>query len=58
MMKIKKEQTYQQKKNAVCVVLYDITGETLDPEARLEFEGFAQEVAQRHPNVLLSVVTT
>jgi hypothetical protein len=56
--KKKDEQTYQQKKNAVCIVLYDTTGETLSPDARLEFEEAAFNVASQHPNVLLSISDT
>ncbi len=54
----KDEQTYQQKKNAVCIVLYDTTGETLSPVAREEFEEAALHVASNHPNVLLSISDT
>jgi hypothetical protein len=53
-----KGQTYQQKQNAVCITLYDTTGETLSPLAREEFEEDALRVAQQHPNVLLSIATT
>lgn len=56
--KKKQEQTYQQKQNAVCIVLYDTTGETLSPVAQEEFEKAALHVAAQHPNVLLSIATT
>jgi hypothetical protein len=50
-------QTYQQKKNAVCIVLYDQTGETLSPAAQQEAEDAMLEVAMNH-NILLSISTT
>jgi hypothetical protein len=56
--KKEKAMTYQQKKNAVCITLYDITGETLSPVAQEEFEEYALRVSIDHPNVLLSVATT
>jgi hypothetical protein len=52
-----KTQTYQQKKNAVCIVLYDQTGETLSPAAQREAEDAILEVAMNH-NLLLSIATT
>lgn len=55
--KKKQEQTYQQKKNAVCIVLYDRTGEILSPDARQEWEDATLEVAMRH-NLLISIATT
>jgi hypothetical protein len=54
--KKEKSQTYQQKKNAVCIVLYDQTGETLSPDAQQEAEGAMLEVAMNH-NLLLSIAT-
>jgi hypothetical protein len=56
-LKLKKGQTYQQKKNAVCIVLYDQTGETLSPVAQREAEDAMLEVAMNH-NILLSISTT
>jgi len=52
-----KTQTYQQKKNAVCIVLYDQTGETIDPDAQRQAEDAMLEVAMNH-NLLLSIATT
>lgn len=52
-----KGQTYQQKKNAVCVVLYDQTGETLSPVAQQEAEDAILAVAMKH-NLLISISTT
>lgn len=52
-----KGQTYQQKKNAVCIVLYDQTGETLSPAAQQEAEDAMLAVAMKH-NILLSIATT
>ena len=52
-----KTQTYQQKKNAVCIVLYDQTGETLSPVAQREAEDAMLEVAMNN-NLLLSIATT
>lgn len=49
--------TYQQKKNAVCIVLYDQTGETLSPAAQWEAEDAILKVAMKH-NLLLSIATT
>jgi len=54
--KREKGQTYQQKKNAVCIVLYDQTGETLSPAAQQEAEDAMLEVAMNH-NLLLSIAT-
>ena len=51
-----KAQTYQQKKNAVCIVLYDQTGETLSPVAQQEAEDAMLGVAMNH-NLLLSIAT-
>lgn len=48
--------TYQQKKNAVCIVLYDRTGETLSPVAQKEAEDAMLGVAMNH-NLLLSIAT-
>lgn len=56
-MKKDKGQTYQQKKNAVCIVLYDQTGEILSPAAQHEAEDAMLEVAMNH-NLLLSIATT
>jgi hypothetical protein len=55
--KKEKSQTYQQKKNAVCIVLYDQTGEVLSPVAQREAEDAMLEVAMNH-NLLLSIATT
>jgi hypothetical protein len=52
-----KDQTYQQKKNAVCIVLYDQTGELLSPDAQQEAEDAMLEVAMNH-NLLISIATT
>lgn len=52
-----KTQTYQYKKNAVCIVLYDQTGETLSPAAQVEAEDAMLAVAMKH-NILLSISTT
>lgn len=52
-----KEQTYQQKQNAVCIVLYDQTGETISPDAQREWEDATLEVAMNH-NLLISIATT
>jgi hypothetical protein len=52
-----KTQTYHQKKNAVCIVLYDQTGEILSPLAQREAEDAMLEVAMNH-NLLLSIATT
>ena len=52
-----KGQTYQQKQNAVCIVLYDQTGETLSPVAQQEAENAILAVAMKH-NLLLSIATT
>lgn len=52
-----KAQTYQHKKNAVCITLYDQTGETLSPVAQREAEDAMLEVAMNH-NILLSIATT
>ncbi len=56
-LKSKKSQTYQQKKNAVCIVLYDYCGETISPAAQHEAEDAMLEVAMNH-NLLLSIATT
>lgn len=55
--KKKSEQTYQQKKNAVCIVLYDQTGETISPDAQREWEDATLEVAMNH-NLLIGIATT
>jgi hypothetical protein len=52
-----KTQTYQQKESAVCIVLYDQTGETLSPDAKHEAEDAMLEVAMNH-NLLLSISTS
>jgi hypothetical protein len=52
-----KASTYQQKKNAVCIVLYDQTGEIISPEAQREWEDATFEVAMNH-NLLISIATT
>ena len=52
-----KEQTYQQKQNAVCIVLYDQTGETISPDAQREWEDATLEVAMNH-NLFISIATT
>ncbi len=52
-----KGQTYQQKQNAVCIVLYDQTGETLSPVAQQEAENAILAVAMKN-NLLLSIATT
>lgn len=52
-----KVQGYQHKKNAVCIVLYDQTGETLSPVAQQEAEDAMLAVAMKH-NILLSISTT
>ena len=51
------KQTYQQKENAVCIVLYDQTGETLSPDAKYEAEDAMLKVAMNH-NLLLSIATS
>lgn len=51
-----KEQTYQQKQNAVCIVLFDQTGETISPDAQREWEDATLEVAMNH-NLLISIAT-
>jgi hypothetical protein len=56
-LKSKKAQTYQQKKNAVCIVLYDQTGETISSDAQREWEDATLEVAMNH-NLLISIATT
>jgi len=48
---------YQQKRNAVCIVLYDQTGETLDPVAKKEAEEAITQVAFNH-NCLVSITET
>ncbi len=53
-----KADTYQQKKGAVCLVLYDTTGETISPVAQQEAEEAILRVAQSHPNLLISIATT
>jgi hypothetical protein len=53
----KVKQGYQQKQNAVCIVLYDQTGETLDPVAKQEAEEAVTQVAFNH-NLLVSITTT
>ena len=56
--KKKKQDTgYQQKQNAVCIVLYDQTGETLSPDAQREAEDAILGVAMSH-NLLISIATT
>ncbi len=55
--KKKQEPTYQQKQNAVCIVLYDQTGETISPDAQREWEDATLEVAMNH-NLLISIATT
>jgi hypothetical protein len=55
--KSKKAKGYQQKRNAVCVVLYDQTGETLSPDAQAEAEDAILAVAMKH-NLLISITTT
>lgn len=55
--KKEKAQTYQQKENAVCIVLYDQTGETLSPDAKQEAEDAIMGIAMKH-NLLLSIATT
>ena len=52
-----KEQTDQQKQNAVCIVLFDQTGETISPDAQREWEDATLEVAMNH-NLLISIATT
>ncbi len=56
--KKRSEQTYQHKQNAINITLYDVTGETIDPTAKQEFEDAALTIAQKHPNTLLSIATT
>jgi hypothetical protein len=55
--KRKKESGYQQKHNAVCIVLFDQTGETLDPVAKQEAEEAITQVAFNH-NCLVSITET
>lgn len=55
--KSKKVKGYQQRRNAVCVVLYDQTGETLSPDAQAEAEGAILAVAMKH-NLLISITMT
>lgn len=56
--KKKDEQTYQQKQNAVCITLYDTTGEIISPVAKEEFEEAALHIAGQHPNILISIAVT
>jgi len=55
--KKKSQETYQQKQNAVCIVLFDQTGETISPDAQREWEDATLEVAMNH-NLLISIATT
>ena len=55
--KRKREPAYQQKRNAVCIVLFDQTGETLDPVAKQEAEEAITQVAFNH-NCLVSITET
>jgi hypothetical protein len=55
--KRKKDTGYQQKRNAVCIVLYDQTGETISPVAKQEAEEAITQVAFNH-NCLVSITET
>ncbi len=52
------KQTYQHIENAVNITLYDTTGTTINPLAKEEFEEFALHVAQKYPNLLISIAVT
>lgn len=53
---VAKTHGYQQKQNAVCIVLYEQTGETISPAAQREAEDAILDVAINH-KLLLSIST-
>ena len=53
----KNKKTYKQKQNAICVTLYDASGEVLSPIAQQEAEDCLLQVAIEH-KLLLNIATT